>query len=714
METAVPGGHNACRMADRTLSSLARLRTLIVGGALLVPWIVDPFVGDSQGYKSLALAVVGGLAIVVGALQVLVGARPAATPWTDRALMLLIGWAALSLTWAANPWYGVLRVLVLLGMLGVVRGVRQSVQTSAGALHWLRLALIAGVVAALWDGAAIVQRAGGLHVSALKHASYLFVHNNMAAGYVAMLVPPALALALARRHLVGRLPALFALAVLFSYLVLLGSRAGLAVALLGLPIVVLLLLMRPLVRRLRPPGPLAGVVLIVLVTALPLSQTVRGLAKDAFYRAVETFDLELGDTAFRMLLWRKTLALVAEDPWRGVGAGNFVVEFPRFERVGEAKPHAHNDGLQVLAELGLPGLFLFLGMLYAGLVAALRVLVEAREPRVYAAGTAVFGGLLAFVVAGLVEVPFALGATGALLSVLLGLAGALDPRRRTASAANWRRGAAVLALVLGLASVAFAVRRGLASPWLARAEALAAAGRTGDALEMYGHVAGLGTGSYLPHLRRAEIMLEAGDPRDALREISQARRLWPHGPQLLDLEGRARFAVGDVDGAIDALGRAMAARPGDEARVYRLVEGLTRAGRLRDAIDLLEHQVRANPSIAHEAHLRLSVLWDQEAERRQGRERLHALAAARHYVALLIEEHAPDLEELDRRLSHLTHRLQTSAPLDEWWGVYESFLAESGASLPAPALYTSIGPEGVALFPGWEEAAGPAPPIRLR
>lgn len=702
-------------MTEQGTTSLTRLRTLIVGCALLVPWVVDPFAGDTQGYKALALAAFGGLAIVAGALQVLVGERaPASTPWMDRALLLLAAWSAVSLAWASNPWYGLLRVIVLIGMLGVVRGVRASVVSAAGALHWIRLALVAGTLAALCDGVAVVQRTGGLAASASKHASWLFVHNNMAAGYVTMLVPLAFALVLGRRRLLSMVPWLVVLVILFGYLVLLGSRAGLASAALGIPIVALLVLARPFVRRVRAPRPAAALLLLAACAALPLSPAVRGLAKDAFYRGVDAFDLELGDTAFRMLLWRKTLAMVAEDPWRGVGAGNFVVEFPRFERVGEAKPHAHNDALQVLAELGLPGLFLFLGVLYAGLTAALRVLAEAREPRAYAAGTALLAGFVAFAIAGCVEVPFALGATAAMLAVLLGLASALDPRRRVASAANWRRGSALLVLLVGLASTGIAVRRALASPWLARADALAAAGATEAAFDMYARVGRLGTGSYLPHLRRAELLLARGEGRAAIDELAQARRAWPHGHQLLDAEGRARFLVGDVDGAVEAFRRGMLARPGDESQVYLLVEMLSKAGRLREAIELLEHQVRANPSIAAQAHLRLSVLWEQEADLREGTARLHALAAARHYVALLIEEHAPDLDELDRRLSHLTHRLQTSAPLDTWWAVYQAFLAESDARLPDPALYTSIGPDAVKLLPGWEEAAGPRRPVRLR
>jgi O-antigen ligase len=71
--------------------------------------------------------------------------------------------------------------------------------------------------------------------------------------------------------------------------------------------------------------------------------------------------------------WRTGLNIAAERPLTGVGAGAFVVAWPSFAP-GDAGPArtAHNTFVQLLAELGLPGLLAFLGAFVAGLVGASR------------------------------------------------------------------------------------------------------------------------------------------------------------------------------------------------------------------------------------------------------------------------------------------------------------------------------------------------------
>jgi O-antigen ligase len=58
----------------------------------------------------------------------------------------------------------------------------------------------------------------------------------------------------------------------------------------------------------------------------------------------------------RPLIWRDTLALIAAQPWRGVGAGEFNLAWsltPSPQRSGEFFDHSHNLPLQLLAEYGV-------------------------------------------------------------------------------------------------------------------------------------------------------------------------------------------------------------------------------------------------------------------------------------------------------------------------------------------------------------------------
>ena len=77
----------------------------------------------------------------------------------------------------------------------------------------------------------------------------------------------------------------------------------------------------------------------------------------------------------RTFVWSKTIPLIQENPWLGVGAGNWKIFFPSHGVEGSWRLHeknivftrAHNDFLETFAELGLPGgiayLICFLGSL---------------------------------------------------------------------------------------------------------------------------------------------------------------------------------------------------------------------------------------------------------------------------------------------------------------------------------------------------------------
>ncbi len=82
----------------------------------------------------------------------------------------------------------------------------------------------------------------------------------------------------------------------------------------------------------------------------------------------------------RLILWEKTACVIRNHPWVGVGAGNWQIEFPdctvqhlyAVEVNNTTFQRPHNDWLWVWAELGLPGIVLYLGFFGAVLYAGLR------------------------------------------------------------------------------------------------------------------------------------------------------------------------------------------------------------------------------------------------------------------------------------------------------------------------------------------------------
>src|SRR5260370_13999275 len=81
----------------------------------------------------------------------------------------------------------------------------------------------------------------------------------------------------------------------------------------------------------------------------------------------------------RLDAWRTGWAIAADRPLTGVGAGAFMVAWPDYAP-GDAGPARteHNTFIQLVGELGFPGLLLFLISFGAGVVAAGRAAREAR------------------------------------------------------------------------------------------------------------------------------------------------------------------------------------------------------------------------------------------------------------------------------------------------------------------------------------------------
>ncbi|MCM8762087.1 MAG: O-antigen ligase family protein, partial [Candidatus Omnitrophica bacterium] len=80
---------------------------------------------------------------------------------------------------------------------------------------------------------------------------------------------------------------------------------------------------------------------------------------------------ERGTITSRILIWKVSLKMIRENPFMGVGSGNFIINYPYYGIGEEALrgvslvvDRVHNDYLEVAAETGIPGLILFLYLLY--------------------------------------------------------------------------------------------------------------------------------------------------------------------------------------------------------------------------------------------------------------------------------------------------------------------------------------------------------------
>ena len=113
--------------------------------------------------------------------------------------------------------------------------------------------------------------------------------------------------------------------------------------------------------------------------ALPVAvaAVVLYIGPGTFLKRIETLKDPLAAGATRLSIWRGTLSMIADHPWAGTGAGTFQLAFPPYQPEGLAWTvvnHAHNDYLELAAEIGLPALAVAVIGIFALFAAAFRKL----------------------------------------------------------------------------------------------------------------------------------------------------------------------------------------------------------------------------------------------------------------------------------------------------------------------------------------------------
>jgi O-antigen ligase len=274
----------------------------------------------------------------------------------------LVAWSALSVAWADSPGAALSStsryLLNILLFPIVLAGVRRRDQ-----LLWVLGAFVVGAtVSTLYGFASPTTSAGqsGRLTGGIGDA------NEQAAVLVAA-IPIALGLAGALRRRRGLQLVAVALAVLcLAGVVNTLSRGGL-IALVAMMVTAVVFGGRWRVRALA----------LLVVTVLGTGYYFLALAPLASRQRVT-----MSDTSGRTDIWTVGWRMVRAHPVTGVGSGNFQNAEPHFLNAPGSithaflivdQPHvAHNIYLEVLADMGIPGLLAFLAIVGAALAAAVR------------------------------------------------------------------------------------------------------------------------------------------------------------------------------------------------------------------------------------------------------------------------------------------------------------------------------------------------------
>ncbi|HEY4363721.1 MAG TPA: O-antigen ligase family protein [Bryobacteraceae bacterium] len=322
-----------------------------------------------------------------------------------------VNWLGLSLAPAAT-WERLLDVLPCLAVLAAGRemGWRWRDRIWLPAIPVIVVAVSESILGLVQFG---MMRAAGGDVAS---ATGTYVNRNHFAGLLEMAFPLAVAGAFAawkRRAVWQSTGLLVAAGCLLGGVVVSLSRMGFA-ATIAAAVVVTPILLWPKGFRWSVLVPVVAVAgLIVLLPTKELKQRF-------FYMAAN----EEVNTDIRVAIWRDTVPMIAAHPWTGTGLGAYERGLYAFKT---AKPtntvdFAHNDYLQILAELGIVGIALAAGLAVWILRGPLRIALRHPGARNWELAVGLSGSLLAIGIHSLTDFNLYIPANAMVLAWLAGLA----------------------------------------------------------------------------------------------------------------------------------------------------------------------------------------------------------------------------------------------------------------------------------------------------
>ncbi|MBD3308073.1 tetratricopeptide repeat protein, partial [candidate division KSB3 bacterium] len=196
------------------------------------------------------------------------------------------------------------------------------------------------------------------------NATY-FSHNHFA-GFLILIIPVALGIFIGTAHLEKKFFLFLLMVIMLTALVLTLSRGGLLSFCLAAAGFFLCLALKSL--QAFSLHSLLKILLIglVLTACIGLFVTWIGVSPIAHRSILDTVlpNQDTVDQEIRLPLWKSALHLVKEFPLWGSGLGTFEYVFLRYRPPeipqGRHAFHAHNDYLELLIEMGIPGLLLMI------------------------------------------------------------------------------------------------------------------------------------------------------------------------------------------------------------------------------------------------------------------------------------------------------------------------------------------------------------------
>jgi len=139
------------------------------------------------------------------------------------------------------------------------------------------------------------------------------------------------------------------------------------------------------------------------------------------FRAIRTIQGDISE--LRLDIWKDSFNMVRDFPLTGTGAGSFMHAYPAYRTIrGEGiADHAHNDYLELLTDNGIIGAGLFAWFMAAVLTKSYQAFLKRKDPYARHLFAGALAGVTAFLLHGMTDFNFSIGANGLYLFLLLGL-----------------------------------------------------------------------------------------------------------------------------------------------------------------------------------------------------------------------------------------------------------------------------------------------------
>jgi O-antigen ligase len=381
-------------------------------------------------------------------------------------------------------------------------------------------------------------------LTAGDHRSATFGNVNMTAQFVGL----ALVVLLSERGGSRSVPLAVGLALLvgggLAYVCLAGTRS-VALALAAAAVVLL-----------RADGLAIGPAVRAAALAFPLLWVVlRAGTPGSGLLSPEARDTKALSAGLRLSVWSDTLDLVREHPL-GVGAGNFEHAFIPYALAGRSRPREtlvfrspHNEYLRVVAEEGLGGAILLLGLvalLVRGLHRSAVLSGWRSDPGVLLTGGAVFLGVEAFF-----QFPFEVAFPSLLAAALLGLALACLDGSPASPGAGSEAGNRSLSRAGDVACLAVALAIAAGVTRVAVAESLPVSHR--DDVAALEHACALDPRRMEACVEAAWLRSRKGEHATARRDLTRVLERSPSYFPAIKLLGEVALADGDREAGCRAL-----------------------------------------------------------------------------------------------------------------------------------------------------------------